>query len=87
MTNRIGGPVLGNRYPDPNRQTIQSLGNNEARDITGLSTAQLERLFKHLRIPDFVSYQGRCRFSGEEAFLHYIVYNRLGDSKIKMSQN
>ena len=37
-------------------------------------------------IPDSISYQNRYQFSGEEAFLYYIVLKRLGNTKLKLSQ-
>ena len=87
MTNKITGVVRGHQYPDLSHNSMLSFGNNEARDITGLSTAQLTKLYTHLRIPDRLSYQHRYVFAGEEAFLHYIICNRLGETKIKMSWN
>ena len=36
-TNRITRDVTGNRFPGKTRQLINSLGNNEARHLTGLS--------------------------------------------------
>ena len=85
--NRIVRQIRGHRFPEITRNTIVLLGNSEAKELTGLSTSQLQRLFNHLRIPDHLTSEGRYSFTGEESFLHYIVYNRLGESKLKMSQN
>jgi hypothetical protein len=87
VTNRVSGRVSGHRFPDLSHNTIESFGNNEARDMTGLSSAQLHRLYIHLRVPDHLSYVHRYSFIGEEAFLHYMVFNRMGETKLKMSRN
>ena len=63
------------------------LGHNESKELTGISMHQLELLYKHLSFPDKISEPNHYQFCGEEAFLHYMVYNRLGESKLKMSQN
>ena len=83
ITGRVNGP----RFPKISRQLISSLGNNEAREITGLSVNQLQRLCNHSPIPDSIIYRNRYQFSGEETFLHYMVFNCLGDTKLKLSQN
>ena len=75
VTNRITGEVHGHRFPDITRNKISLLGNNDARELTGLSTMQLQKLFDHLRIPDIFRTERRYSFTGEESFLHYMVYN------------
>ena len=67
--------------------TISEIGVNDAYEMTGLSVPQLHRLFHQLRIPEVITEPGRYSFSGEEAFLHYMVFNQLGDTKLKMSIN
>ena len=62
------------------------LGENEARNLTGLSTAQLQLMFIHLRIPKQIrELRVRRVFDCEEAFLHYMTYNRLGLTKLQLS--
>ena len=63
VTNRITRQVRGHRFPDITRNTILLLGNNEARELTGLSTMQLQRLFDHLRIPDRLTSEGGYSFT------------------------
>ena len=55
--------------------------------MTGLSVAQLQKLHLHLRIPDVLRYPGRHRFTGEECFLHYLLFNRIGETRLRMSNN
>ena len=44
-------------------------------------------LFIHLRILDTWCYLDRHRFTGEESFLHFMVYLRIGETKLRMSTN
>ena len=87
ITNRVTGRINGPRFHEISRHFISSLGNNEAREITGLYVNQLQRLYYQSRIPDSISYRNRYRFTGEEAFIHYMVFNCLIDTKLKSSQN
>lgn len=87
VTNRFTNAHNGPRFPEESRQTIDTLGNSEAKSLTGLSVNQLKRMFRQFRIPQYVRYRERYRFLGEEAFLHYMVFNRLGDNKLNMSLN
>ena len=66
---------------------LSDIGDVTARDMTGLSVAQLRKLYVHLRIPDVLRYQRRYTFTGKECFLHYIVFNRIGETKLRMSSN
>ena len=67
--------------------TIDELGTNKARELTGLSVAQLKSLFTHCWIPSELIYHRRHQFDGEEAFLHYMFWNRCGGTKLRMSQD
>ena len=87
ITNRFNCSNSGPRFATVSRVRISMLGHNEALELTGFSMNQLELLFKHLRIPDKVSEPNRHQFGGEEAFIHYMVYNRLGPTKLQLSQN
>ena len=53
--------------------------------MTGLSINQLKKLHLHLRIPPLLIWRRRYRFNGEEAFLHFMLYLRCGESKLRMS--
>ena len=86
VTNRFTGGNSGPRFPTTSRQKIRDMGHNEAIQLTGFSTNQLIRLFKQLRIPNLILEPGRYQFTGEEATVHYI-YNRLGHTKLQMSEN
>ena len=44
-------------------------------------------LFIHFRIPDTWCYLDRYRFTGEESFLHFMVYLRTGETKLRLSTN
>ena len=55
--------------------------------MTCLSTAQLLRLYTHIRIPDRIYYPSCYSSTGEEVFHHYIVYNRVDESRLKTSRN
>ena len=88
---RIAYYPEANRYysftPQRNRK-INDLSDREARDMTGLSLAQLRKMFLHFRIPEHFIYEPRrLRFTGEESFLHYLVFNRIGETKLRMSKN
>ena len=80
-SNRINSQTIGLRYHPTRCHKIELLG--EARNHSGLSDTQLNLLFVHLRIPSEIRYQRICRvFDGEEAFLLYKAYNRLGLTKL-----
>ena len=44
-------------------------------------------LFVHLRIPDSWCYLDPHHFTDEELFLHFMVYLRIGETKLRMSTN
>ena len=44
-------------------------------------------LFIHLRILDTWCYLDRHRFTGEESFLHFMVYLSIGETRLRMSTN
>ena len=84
--NRINRNIDGARFPDVQRRSIDEIGQSEAREMTGFSLNQLSCLILHLRIPTVIrDLESRRAFDGEEAFLHYLVYNRLGVTKLQMS--
>ena len=87
VTNRFTRSNNGPRFPIISRTRISMLGHSEAMQLTGFSFHQLQLLFKHLRIPEILRERDRYKFRGEEAFMHYMVYNRLGETKLRMSQN
>ena len=76
-----------NNFPDKFNQCINDLTEIDARDMTGLSKQQLHRLHRQLRIPEDLRYERRYVFKGEECFLHYMVFNRVGETKLRMSRN
>ena len=51
--------------------------------MIGLSIAQHPKLYTHLYILDRTSYPRYYSFTDEEAFLYYIVYNQLGEGKLR----
>ena len=59
IMNQITRRARGLQFPNLTRQTIDCLGNSEARELTGLSSAQLSSLCIHLRMPNTLSYQDR----------------------------
>ena len=84
--NRITRSEHGPRYPSVQRRTLDEIGHNEAREMTGFSKNQLITLVKHLRTPLSIrDTESRRVFGGTEALLHYLVYNRLGVTKLQMS--
>ena len=85
-SNRIRSQLIGDRFPPIRCKQIDLLGSNESRNLTGLSVNQLVLLFRHLRIPfNLRDERSRRVFDGEEAFLHYMAYNRLGLTKLQLS--
>ena len=68
-------------FPEKRNSSINNLSDNEACLMTGLSVHQLRKLFEHLRIPAQMSYQDRYLFTGEECFLHYLLFNCIGETK------
>jgi len=76
-----------NEFPPHFNSKIEELLDVDAREMTGLSKDQLRRLYRQLRIPDQIRYERRYTFSGEECFLHYMVFNRIGETKLRMSRN
>ena len=46
VTNRFTSAHNGPRFPEESRQTIDTLGNSEAKSLTGLSVNQLKRMFR-----------------------------------------
>ena len=84
-SNRISSSAYGSRFPAVSRTTIDDLGENEAREMTGFTKKQIFLLVSHLRIPDTLRYNRvRRAFGGTESLLHYLVYNRLGVTKLQM---
>ena len=75
------------RFPSLGRRTINDLSPGECRDMTGLSTNQLLKLYRHLRFPASLSWRRRYTFTSEEAFLHFMTYLRLGVTKLRLSTN
>ena len=49
-SNRFTREAQGRRFPEVKNTTIDGLGNNVCRNLTGLSVAQLRILFTHLRL-------------------------------------
>ena len=86
-SNRFSRESHGRRFPELRYQTIDGLGNNMCREMTGLSVAQIRILFTHLRLPDELRCPGYYVFGGEEAMLHYLYWNRCGGTRLQMSQN
>ena len=85
-TNRVTNSREGCRFPELQRSRVNRLSQNEARTMTGFSLDQLQELLIHLRIPGQVRDEVSERwYVGEEAFLHYLVYNRLGLTKLQLS--
>ena len=78
--------LYGDRFPLIQQTTIVMLGGSESRHMTGLSVSQLVFLQKHLRIPQSIrDDKSRRVFGGEESFLHYATYNRLGLTILELS--
>ena len=87
-SNRSTFSGLDNRFPPKKCQHIDELSASECQSMTGLSTNQLKILFLHLRLPEFfLCTRYRYRFSGEEALLHFMVYIRTGETKLRLSSN
>ena len=84
---RVTNQNIGARFPPMVRKTINDLEHVESFQLTGLSQNQLMILFIHLRIPDTWCYMDRHRFTGEESFLHFMVYLRIEETKLRMSTN
>ena len=76
-----------NEFPEHFKSSIEDLSDVDARGMTGLSKEQLRRLYRQLRIPEQIRYERRDIFGGEECFLHYLVFNRIGETKSRMSRN
>ena len=87
ITNCVTGWVNGLCFPSVSRQLISSFGNNEAIDMNGVSVSQLQCIFYQSCIPYCISYGNRYRFFGDEAFIHFMVFNCLGETKLKLRQN
>ena len=87
ITNHITSRVNGPRFPKISRQLISSLGHIEAREITSLYINKLQHLYNQSHIPDYIIYRNKNQFSGEESFLHYMVFNNLGETKLKLRKN
>lgn len=87
VTNMIASSSEGRRFWPIRDTTIAELGNNGARHISGLSMPQLKHLFLHFRLPSEIRYHRRHTFSGEEAFLYYMLWNRCGGSKLVIIQH
>ena len=68
IKNCVTGRVNGPRFPKVSRQLLSSLGNNEARKMTGIFVNQLQRLYGHTRIPDYITYQNRYHFLEKRHF-------------------
>ena len=74
-------------YPPEIKRNIEDLSEQEARNMTGLSKFQLRKLYVHLFIPDIIYYRCKHTFMGEECLLHYLLFNQLGETKLRMSEH
>ena len=77
----------GLRYPPSIRLEINTLSPSEYGDLTWLSTNQLYKLFQHIRFPSELCWPRWYTFMSEEAFLHFMTYLRLGETKLRLSTN
>ena len=69
-----------------NHSTIEELGENEARKMTGVIKSQLFLLNNHHGISESLrDFESRWVFIDIECLLHYLVYTRLGVTKFQMS--
>ena len=76
---RITRSVDGPRFPAVQKISIDKIGQSEACEMTGFPINQLVSLVVHLHIPSAIrDSESRRTFDGVEAFLHYLIYNRLG---------
>ena len=82
-SNCIRGINCGHRFKELSNATIDEIGFNKAKEMTGLSYNQLKNLFIQLRFPYYMSADQSHRFTGEEVYLHFMVYLRTGDSKLR----
>ena len=74
-------------FPPIINSKIDDLSEGDARDMTGLSVAQLRNLYDHFRIEDEFVYRRRYFFTGKEYLLHYLVFNRTGEGKLWLSRS
>ena len=86
-TNRISGRNIGIRFQPARRKKISEIDIGEAKEMTGFSKAQLEKLLVHLRIPNEMTYSRYYSFSGEEALIHYLYWNYMAGTKLQMANN
>ena len=85
-TNIIINNRAGRRFPDLQRRNVNDLSQNEAREMTRFSLNQLHALLLHLHDHEQVCDDIFERsFIGEEALLHFLVYDRLGVTKFQLS--
>ena len=78
---------MGVRIPPIVYSTINDLRHLESLNLIGLSQSQVMVLFIHLRSPDSWCHLDHHRFTGEESFLHFMVYLRIVETKLRMSTN
>ena len=62
---------------------LEDLAQYLSRNLRGLSKNLLSKLLNHLKILP----HGRTQFSGEKPYLHFMVYIRIGETKLRMSTN
>ena len=76
--------MLGVGFPTYN-VAVNDVSPNEVRKTTGFSLNQLHALLLHLLTLEQVCGEYSERYYiGEEAFLHYLVYNRLEVMKLQL---
>ena len=75
------------QFPPIRYTLIDVLTDHNARELTGLSSNQLKRLSRQLCLPRHFRWRVRYRFTGEECLLHYLVFNRVGETKLRLSRN
>ena len=76
-----------NVFPPIIKTRIEDFTEEDALVVTGFSISQLKRLLIHFRIPEEFCYRRKYVFTDEESFLHFLVFTRTGDTKLKLSRN
>lgn len=76
-----------NRFTYKINARIDDLLDIDTGEMPGLSKGQLKQLYCQLYILNELRYESRCTFTGEECFLYYVGFHRVGETHLRMNRN
>ena len=83
VSNGFSNTEMGQIFPAESRKTIDTLGNNECKILTGLYVGQLQRIFRQFCISQYVRYRDMYCFSWRKSVLALFGFQSSWQYKVK----